>query len=282
MKPALRLVLTFAVAAWVWRLQPGTWWFISAAAGGVAIGLARYLDYDVAGVPAVDLALPVLVAVCVYVISVWTHERPAWDQYFLVIDQSMGLTWGLGRFYTSHLWLTVMGQLAYGGAPFWIAVLYLLLPRAERATFWWAIVGLTLACFVTYRLFPAAGPRYVFATWPWVEPYVTPHVVMTRAALNCMPSGHFSWSLLTFLFAWRCCRWPVRLLYATFCALTFVATLGTGEHYWIDLIAALPFTVAVYAAAHRPWKRWYGALRRALASTADPIARETGQAGGAP
>jgi hypothetical protein len=74
----------------------------------------------------------------------------------------------------------------------------------------------------------------------------------------------------------------VRLLYATFCALTFVATLGTGEHYWIDLIAALPFTVAVYAAAHRPWKRWYGALRRALASTADPIARETGQAGGEP
>ena len=58
-------------------------------------------------------------------------------------------------------------------------------------------------------------------------------------------------------------RW-VRLLYATFVALTAIATLSTGHHYLVDLIVACPFILAGMAVCsrHLPWagcrSKWVG------------------------
>jgi hypothetical protein len=70
------------------------------------------------------------------------------------------------------------------------------------------------------------------------------------APRNAMPSLHFSWGVLL----WRStagARNAVRFASGTFALLTLVATIGTGEHYFVDLIAAVPFIVALEAiAAH--------------------------------
>lgn len=94
-----------------------------------------------------------------------------------------------------------------------------------RALLIGAVLGL-----LCYYLFPAVGPI-------WVG---TPNAIR-----NCMPSLHLTWALLIWIFASRRARWPM----LAFLILTAVATMGLGEHYFIDLVAAVPFTTLVYFAA---------------------------------
>src|SRR5207248_2011006 len=63
---------------------------------------------------------------------------------------------------------------------------------------------------------------------------------------NAMPSLHMAWVLL----AWWCSEGasPVcRAIAGTFVLFTFCATLGTGEHYFVDLIVAFPLTLSIFA-----------------------------------
>jgi len=64
-----------------------------------------------------------------------------------------------------------------------------------------------------------------------------------------MPSGHFLGALLMYWFS-RQCRWQVHVGFAVFTALTALATVGLGEHYLVDLIAAIPFAAAIYYSVH--------------------------------
>jgi hypothetical protein len=45
--------------------------------------------------------------------------------------------------------------------------------------------------------------------------------------------------------------WLFALLGLGFLALTVLAVLGTGEHYLVDLVVALPFATAIGASAAR-------------------------------
>lgn len=68
---------------------------------------------------------------------------------------------------------------------------------------------------------------------------------------NAMPSLHFAWAAIL----WRStagARASIRVTAGTLVLLTVVATIGLGEHYVVDLIAAVPFIVALEAiCAHR-------------------------------
>lgn len=77
-----------------------------------------------------------------------------------------------------------------------------------------------------YLAFPAAGPA---------------HVSDIDAPINCMPSLHMTWALICAVYAGP----SLRIIAIAFALLTAVATLGTGEHYWLDLIVALPYTFAI-------------------------------------
>ena len=107
-----------------------------------------------------------------------------------------------------------------------------------------------------YVLCPGTGPFYAFPNMfpdhlpdPQSVPlHLAPFAPM--APRNAMPSLHFSWGVLL----WRStagARSAIRLAAGIFALLTLVATIGTGEHYVVDLIAAVPFIVALEAiAAH--------------------------------
>lgn len=103
-----------------------------------------------------------------------------------------------------------------------------------------------------YHICPAAGPAYAFGkAFPRSQPPFT-HVVMQTPEIpqvprNAMPSLHFACALLVW---WNSRSWRLwgRALTGLFLVLTALATMGLGEHYFIDLVVALPFTVAMTAA----------------------------------
>jgi membrane-associated phospholipid phosphatase len=77
-----------------------------------------------------------------------------------------------------------------------------------------------------YSLWPAVGPR-------WIG--------VANAPRDAFPSLHLTWALLCLAYSpkrLRCVSWMV-------VGGTMASTLGLGEHHAIDLIAAVPFTLAI-------------------------------------
>ncbi|MFI5095207.1 MAG: phosphatase PAP2 family protein [Candidatus Acidiferrales bacterium] len=118
--------------------------------------------------------------------------------------------------------------------PFWIAVVLAFADKPMQI--FRLMVWATIAAVPCYLLCPAVGPVWIHTA---------------NAPRNCMPSLHLAWALLILWYSPRYLRIPSAVLVA----LTALATLGLGEHYAIDLVAALPFTVAVCALARFPFAR---------------------------
>ena len=72
------------------------------------------------------------------------------------------------------------------------------------------------------------------------------HLHLSGAPCNAFPSMHLGTALLILLNARG--RW-LRLGLAVYAVLTGMAAVGCGEHYFIDMIAAVPFCAAVQAIA---------------------------------
>ena len=87
-------------------------------------------------------------------------------------------------------------------------------------------------CFVFYGLFPAVGPGHF--DWTRQVPLSAPD--------NCMPSMHLTWALLIALNARS---WRLRIGLWIYAASQMIATLALREHYLVDLIAAVPYTLAI-------------------------------------
>jgi len=97
---------------------------------------------------------------------------------------------------------------------------------------------------IAYAFVPASGPVYAFVGYPFQKLDLSNlHILMLNARPNCMPSVHMSIALMTMLFLWR---WKSgRVIGIANALMTVFATLGLGEHYVIDLIASVPYTIAI-------------------------------------
>ncbi len=121
-----------------------------------------------------------------------------------------------------------------------------------------------------YRLLPACGPVYLLGSECFLGEVPANCASVTSADLgpvaldrsfprNAMPSLHIAWALLVY-WMWRdLCRdmpraWRWRWLALAYLAVTAVATLAGGEHYLVDLVAAFPFALALWAVCCPP--RW--------------------------
>ena len=101
---------------------------------------------------------------------------------------------------------------------------------------------LSLLALFFYLILPASGPSYAFGGFPRM-PAFAPHVLHLTAPPNCIPSVHLTLALLILYFLWP---WKLgRVFGAVYLALIAFAALASGEHYFIDLLAALPFTAVV-------------------------------------
>ena len=107
-----------------------------------------------------------------------------------------------------------------------------------------------------YILCPGTGPAHAFkAGFPSHLPDASA-VSLSLAPYaptsprNAMPSLHFAWAVLLARSTVGA-RFSLRFATITFAVMTAVATIGSGEHYVVDLIAAAPFIVALEAATAR-------------------------------
>jgi hypothetical protein len=107
--------------------------------------------------------------------------------------------------------------------------------------------------YVLYWLAPAIGPKAYFgADFPLF--HASPEYLLGRPlfdldpghARNAMPSMHFAWALLIFLYM-RGVGGGARFYSAAYLFLVACATLGLGEHYLMDLVVASPLVLLIRA-----------------------------------
>jgi membrane-associated phospholipid phosphatase len=150
------------------------------------------------------------------------------DARLLRIDHSLGIdpshfaTWMYGRhhhLFTFLLW--VYNLLAPVMAITWII--------ERNHTMRRALLFGGIFCWFFYAAIPAVGPIYYT------------HGGSADALRNCFPSMHFTWALLIALNSRSWLRWPLWV----YAGLIGISTIALGQHYVIDLIAALPYTAAM-------------------------------------
>jgi hypothetical protein len=180
------------------------------------------------------------------------------DLYLYAFDGSLGLqpSFAAGRLVLGSLWLTRMCLFWYRVLPAALMLVYAqqLVRRREAA------LSVFLAFFLAgpvgiifYNLFPACGPIYLFPQFPRDSMTavqlreVVLHPVSIIGNRNAFPSLHMAWALLAWWYG-KGLLTLTRALLAMFLAGTVLATLGLGEHYSIDLVAAFPFSLMMYAA----------------------------------
>jgi hypothetical protein len=156
--------------------------------------------------------------------------RHTYDTIFLRADALLGFDPLAFADRTSHHWvLMVVLLLTYGALPVMIGLAWVL---EQDLVMRRAVLLGGCVCFAFYALFPAVGPRH----FDWVNHAPKP------APDNCMPSMHLTWALLIAINARS--AW-LRIGLWVYVVLIAAATLALQEHYLVDLIAAVPYTIAV-------------------------------------
>lgn len=170
--------------------------------------------------------------------------------------------------------LMVLSRYSYAILPITMSILYGLYVanpnKAPSNTL--TPVFISIFCgFIIYHLVPVTGPNYVFfgnfptnmlsledlemAGMPGFSIVATDisrttpegeNIPIHLIARNAFPSLHFSWALIAWLISLRFAFW-VKALFGSLLIFNILATLGHGEHYLIDLIAAAPFVLFVFA-----------------------------------
>jgi hypothetical protein len=173
------------------------------------------------------------------------------DLYIAAIDGRLGFqpSFFIGALVARHVSLYCAIAIAYGGMPMAMLAVYAAYlwrrPTAETVNLLQTFAVAFLGGLAVFALCPVCGPRYVFgAQFPFHAPAaIVPHRMAIAAPPNGVPSLHMTAALLVLWFARH---WIAgRALAVVFVVLTVLATLGTGEHYLFDLIAAIPYSVAV-------------------------------------
>jgi hypothetical protein len=200
----------------------------------------------------------------------WTsaaHSRVL-DLYLYFFDASLGFqaSFALGAAFLRSAALRTAGLLFYIALAIPIALVFsALILRKTRAG-----VEAIAAFLITgpvgvlfYNLFPALGPVHVFTRFYPFHPLTMAQLIRLRiepiaaqGPMNAMPSLHMAWVLLAWWYA-RGLSWANRIIIAAFVAFTVLATLGTGEHYLVDLVVAFPFALMIQAicSASLDWKK---------------------------
>lgn len=168
------------------------------------------------------------------------------DLYAYAADGYLGQpAFVLGRLVAPHAWAKVLLNEVYGLLP--IAVILTLSAHIVRrnavSAMVWAFVINVVAAPVFYLLVPVCGPTFAFPMFPANPGYVIPQMMAIDAAPNGIPSVHTSTVLLI---VWFSRKSRAGLMAAVVYLLLMVAaTLASGQHYAVDLLAAIPYAVGV-------------------------------------
>jgi len=190
----------------------------------------------------------------------WTGKRQplVLDLNLYSFDASLNIQFPflVGQLFHRYVPLLIVAVVVYAGLPILIGLTYagcLMSDRKRALACFIALVIVGPVGVIFYNLFPGVGPAYLFGgNFPWHPPTIEQarHIQVQPIAIaglrNAMPSLHAAWVYIAFWFSRNLSRWEKGLA-GFFLVSTLLATLGTGEHYIIDLVVALPFTLFILA-----------------------------------
>ena len=180
------------------------------------------------------------------------------DVFLYSFDSSLRvqISFLTGQFLWKFLWVRAAALAIYIALPLPLALVYAsqLRQHKEKAlTVMLAFLATGPIGVFFYNVLPACGPVHLFGAAFPMHPLSTAQAmsldivpVLITGARNAIPSLHMTWVLLVWWNSKGLARW-VRTIAAVFVGFTVLATLGTGEHYFIDLVVALPFSLMVQA-----------------------------------
>ena len=190
----------------------------------------------------------------------WTsavHPK-VFDLYLFSFDSSLHLQipFLVGQAFSMYPNLRAAGLIFYIGLPVSIALIYsgrVLRAREKAIPSFAAFLATGPVGVLFYNLLPALGPVHLFGkTFPWhpltVEQSsrLLAEPMALSGAPNAIPSLHMAWVLLAWWYS-RGLSWWERSVAFAFVFFTVLATLGTGEHYFVDLVVAFPFALLMEA-----------------------------------
>jgi len=176
------------------------------------------------------------------------------DLYLYYFDESLGVqaSFVAGKMFAYWPWLKAISMFFYVGLEIPLILVYVrhLVAKGEKA------LPVMIAFMITgpigvifYNLFPAAGPFHLFGgRFPFdgLNSMQVRHLLLEPTQIhafpNAIPSLHMTWVLLAWWNSQGLSRLTRSIAFA-FVAFTVLATLGTGEHYLVDLIVAFPFAL---------------------------------------
>jgi hypothetical protein len=155
------------------------------------------------------------------------------------IDEALGLPAAAIARPLQGAWRIPLYVVYQAMVPMMICWFLLTRYRKHRSSIIPAYVAELVAGPLLYAALPACGPLYAFGARWLHPPAATPAAAIRLAGMpNAFPSLHIATALVFVLFA------PGKLWRAVALAFLFataMATLATGEHYFIDLIPGLAF-----------------------------------------
>lgn len=186
------------------------------------------------------------------------HPR-TFDLLLYRFDQSLGvqLSFKVGQIVLPSLVITRGALAVYYMLPIVIMFAYAMLlvrDRTQAMTAFLAFVITGPLGVVFYNLIPGCGPVYLLGSRFPFEPLSTQQLAQwplealsVAGPRNAFPSLHLGWALLVWWYGQALSLWT-KIAFAIFLLGTIVATLGLGEHYFVDLVTAFPFALMIQAA----------------------------------
>jgi hypothetical protein len=183
------------------------------------------------------------------------------DLYLFAADGSFGWqpSFLLARAMVHWPLFSVLVKLTYVSLPFVMALVYAMrIPNNAERPSWDLITIFLMAGLVgslLYNILPATGPLYALhGYFPWGS---LPYDSLMRLRLdtipvpgdvprNAIPSLHIAWTVLLWWNSRRLIA-PIRIFTGAYFVLTVLSTLATGEHYFVDIIAGIPFALCIQA-----------------------------------
>jgi hypothetical protein len=162
----------------------------------------------------------------------------------------------MGQIFAKHHWLQQLCFLIYIALPLPLALVYAAQLRRKTDTAFQTMLAFLVTGPVGvlfYNMLPACGPVHVLRNFPWypLSSAAMSHMPLFTIAIqgprNAIPSLHMTWVLLIWWNSKGLPKW-IRTIAMVFLIFTTMATLGTGEHYLVDLVVAFPFSLMVQSA----------------------------------
>ena len=251
----LGIVVTLVVVQLAQQNQFPQWIFGFGVASTIVLAIRRNLLFLLPSL--ITLIFTLEVSLFLEIIS--TYPPLTYDALAYVADASFGapISFRVGQMFVTYPIIGAICTAIYLAPPPGLIFVYALQAKAKEPPeidIVTALLAMGVAGYALYFLFPACGPKFVFPSFPNHPPDAAKLTgVILRgpfAPRNAVPSLHMASAFIAFIHARRLGR-VATLVAAIFVIGTFFGTMGTGEHYFVDLVVALPFTVAMHALLER-------------------------------